>query len=727
MRIRIVATVTAAALVSLLLGAQSSIVRADEPAPTGPPTISLTPTPSPEPGPAATEETSPSGPANATSTVPSSATPVITPSTSTLEPTPPAPNTTSTSAAPTSTKAPPLSPTPSVTPTPTASATSPSPSPTTPPPSPTGPQLGPTADWTLKKPVGPATLGGFAVGESIVPGQALQLKISGTGSRLTIATFRMGHYGGLGASLRYQATHVRLTPQPACSTVDRTVDCSAWGVTHSIPTAGWEPGLYLTRLTDDSGNQSYIATTLRSTSHAGTVTIMSATATHAAYNSMGGYSLYVGPNGSDRAYTVSLNRPGHGFGAEKVYRYELGLIQHLESLGIPLSYTTNAALHKGAAQFRGARALVALGHDEYWSVQMRANAQTLRDQGTNLVFLGANSIFYRIRWSDDFSRVTSYKVAALDPIQGPETTTLFRSYPYANPEARLIGSQYDCDGPNPQTDLVVVNPGFWAFAGTGASAGSRYASLVGHEVDKAGPDSPSTVHIAAHSSFQCSSRTGLSDITYYVAPSGAGVLNLGTMGFAYALHPSSAYPDRSIAFAKQVIRTIVTEAFKGPLGLRHTEAPNYSVVYPVKPFDVYTTPGTHNYNGRQWRTSCSAYSTQIDRCWTDIWATQVTYEGGKFVAKNDWYFNNLTYVASPRRLWTTNALGGYGKRGPLTFTWTSNGRQWKTECDTAASGRGGCRSYIYGSSITSRLDASGNRVYYWTKGWTFNNIVRFTD
>lgn len=553
------------------------------------------------------------------------------------------------------------------------------------------------------------------------------MKISGVGNRVTIATFRMGHYDGLGASLRYQATQVPLTPQPACSTVDRTVDCSSWSVTHNIPTTGWEPGLYLTRLTDDRGNQSYIGTTVRSTTHAGAVTIMSATATHAAYNYMGGYSLYVGPNGSDRAHTVSLNRPGHGFGAEKLVRYELGMVQYLDSLGVKLSYTTNAALHRGSAQYAGSRALVTLGHDEYWSVAMRANAQTLRDQGTNLVFLGANSIFYRIRWNADQTRVTSYKSAALDPVQGPETTVRFRAEPYPNPEARLIGSQYDCDGVGANTDLVIVDPTFWAFRGTGATAGSRYSSLVGYEVDKAGPESPTGVHIAAHSPYTCTSSTGYSDITYYVAPSRAGVINLGTMGFAYALHPSSSYPRRSIDFAKQVIATIVTEAAKGPLGLRFSATSNYSTVYPSPAFDVYATPGYHTVNGREWRTVCTEYSSQIDRCRTEIKATQVTYVDGRFVPKTDWYFNNLTYLASPRRYWSANPLGWYGKEGPLVQTWSSGGRQWKVECDTSVSGWGGCRAYIYGSYITSRINASGTRVYYWSKGWIFNNIVRFSD
>ncbi|MEO7587483.1 MAG: glycosyl hydrolase, partial [Arachnia sp.] len=46
--------------------------------------------------------------------------------------------------------------------------------------------------------------------------------------------------------------------------------------------------------------------------------------------------------------------------------------------------------------------------------------------------------------------------------------------------------------------------------------------------------------------------------------------------------------------------------------------------------DVYTTPGYHSVNGRKWFTTCESYSVTW-RCTTEIWATQVTHAGGKFV------------------------------------------------------------------------------------------------
>lgn len=111
--------------------------------------------------------------------------------------------------------------------------------------------------------------------------------------------------------------------------------------------------------------------------------------------------------------------------------------------------------------------------------------------------------------------------------------------------------------------------------------------------------------------------------------------------------------------------------------------------------DVYTTPGELHVNGRYWRTQCEPYS-QTARCRTEI------------AIGDKWVFNNLTYLPSDRALWKNNPLGGYGKVGARVSWTASNGTKWRSECDTAASGRNGCRSYI------------------WTNNqWRFNNIVHF--
>lgn len=106
--------------------------------------------------------------------------------------------------------------------------------------------------------------------------------------------------------------------------------------------------------------------------------------------------------------------------------------------------------------------------------------------------------------------------------------------------------------------------------------------------------------------------------------------------------------------------------------------------------NVYTTPGEHSVDGRQWRTWCEPYS-QTARCTSQIKVNGV------------WTFNNLTYLPSPRSLWAGNPLATPGYH-------VVKGRKWYTQCDTAVTGRNGCRSYI---------DATGSGKY------VFNNVVQF--
>ena len=132
-----------------------------------------------------------------------------------------------------------------------------------------------------------------------------------------------------------------------------------------------------------------------------------------------------------------------------------------------------------------------------------------------------------------------------------------------------------------------------------------------------------------------------------------------------------------------------------------------------------TPPGLHNVNGRKWFTACEPYSQTV-RCRTMIWATQVTQVGGVFRQSNGWVFNNLTYLPRMKRAeWGVNPLA-------VTGSWTSaDGRRWRTECDTALTGRGGCRSFIVARVIEATPRAGGGYAYRWVTKEVFNSIVRF--
>lgn len=136
----------------------------------------------------------------------------------------------------------------------------------------------------------------------------------------------------------------------------------------------------------------------------------------------------------------------------------------------------------------------------------------------------------------------------------------------------------------------------------------------------------------------------------------------------------------------------------------------------AKAFDVYTTPGEHSLNGRQWRTWCERYS-QTARCRTEIISTVVLVSNGRYHRAHTWTFNNLTYVSSPEWMWVGNPLATPGEH-------TVGGRRWRTECRTPETGYG-CRSWILADVVQAVASSSGGYTYVKKTIWVFNNIIQF--
>ncbi|WP_040282512.1 hypothetical protein [Tessaracoccus massiliensis] len=135
----------------------------------------------------------------------------------------------------------------------------------------------------------------------------------------------------------------------------------------------------------------------------------------------------------------------------------------------------------------------------------------------------------------------------------------------------------------------------------------------------------------------------------------------------------------------------------------------------------YTLPGLRKgLNGRDWSTSCQPYS-QTERCRTEIWATVVLLEDGRFVRKEGWAFNNLTYLPyMTEASWHGNPLAMHNMAG-----FTSGGRQWRTECHTPQTGNGACRSYIMTTVYAATAKPAGGYTFSQSNKWVFNHIVMF--
>ncbi|ADP84377.1 hypothetical protein FraEuI1c_6395 [Pseudofrankia inefficax] len=431
---------------------------------------------------------------------------------------------------------------------------------------------------------------------SISPGEPVRLYVSTTAPSFMVSVFRTGWYGGRGCRLVDQVTGLAgvrqplPTPTPTVHTVATT-----WSPATTFQTGGWPPGDYLMRLDDAHGWQWYVPLTVRGPKAAGRIVILNAVTTWQAYNAWGGYSLYHGPDGqfADRARVVSFDRPyDYGDGAADFTGNEEPLVALAERLGLPLDYATDVDLDADPHLLDGARAVISLGHDEYYSRAMRDALTGARDRGTNLAFLGANAVYRRIRLSPSpygpERTQAGYKVATEDPLYGKDNAQITANWPtppLASPESALTGGMYQC---NPvHADLVVWNPHQWLLSGTAATAGEHVPGMIGSEYDRydATAPTPPNIEVLAHSPVTCRGAPDFSDVTYYTAASGAGVFDAGTSAWVCTLGDvcgAGASGPRIQAFTSQVTTNLLQAFAAGPAGQRHPAARSVPTDYAHK-------------------------------------------------------------------------------------------------------------------------------------------------
>jgi hypothetical protein len=441
-----------------------------------------------------------------------------------------------------------------------------------------------TTSWRLPGP--PTLLGGAAHGalsgyvanQGIAPGETQRIYVDAPGARtVTIQVYRMGWYGGTGGRLVLQSRPLPALGQPSCKHRDATglTECR-WhpSLSFAIPEA-LPSGVYVAKLSTDNDAQSDCIFVVRS-ARPTPLLVEIPTASWEAYNAWGGDSLYpggsrlVGLTGTSQGVEVSYDRPYDSqTGAGQFFIREVAMVRFLERYGYPVSYTTIESIDRDPGQVDGARALMDVGHSEYWSERDAQAFARAREKGTSLLFISSDTMAWRVRFAaatnassqagEPDHRIVAYKEnVALDPDRS-EPTGLF---PLGG--ANLVGSAYNgcitprVEGPGPPiyryyawSPSPALQP-TWLFAGTGVTANTRIPGIVGYELDQRAPATPhGTQLVGAGDEVPCMGEDEpspihgtLDETTLYTARSGALVFATGTLGWEYALEPvPQASPD----------------------------------------------------------------------------------------------------------------------------------------------------------------------------------------
>lgn len=455
-----------------------------------------------------------------------------------------------------------------------------------------------TTAWRITNVAGSAGIEGYADHTSAQQGDTVTLYVSTSAAHFSVQAYRMGYYGGLGGRLVWTSPTEAGTVQAGAAVQAGTNMASApWKASLAVHIdAAWSPGDYLLKLVGDGGQQRYVPLTIDTApNNSAPLLIVNAVTTWEAFNDWGGYNLYYGPNqaAQNRSTVVSFDRPyasagsgdESGDGSGDFLGDEFPLVYFAESYGLNVAYVTDVDLDEHGVQLLAGRSgVITLGHDEYWTQAMRTALTGAEAHGVNLAFLGANAMYQQIRLQpSDLGadrQIVDYKSAATDPIAASdpsEVTGPWRDPPVSQPESSVIGQLFECN-PAAPAPAVVVDSGNWLFADTGIRNGDTFPKLIGPYYDRVDLRyaTPANVEVLAHSPVTCQGVKSDADMTYYSAPSGAGVFATGTTGWvceltASCLQDPRSHPDERIL---RITKTLLSTFAQGPAGTAHPSKSN---------------------------------------------------------------------------------------------------------------------------------------------------------
>ena len=224
--------------------------------------------------------------------------------------------------------------------------------------------------------------------------------------------------------------------------------------------------------------------------------------TYQAYNPWGGKSLYedvtvTDPSvgGSQRARRVSFNRPDY---LANFQTWEDPFISWLENNAFEVDYCTSIDLHSDPDLLNHYHLLLSVGHDEYWSWDMRDNVEGFIANGGNVAFFSGNVCWWQIRFEDGNRTMVCYKDAQEDLTENPNVdprrvTINWIDSQVGRRENLMTGVSFEngagwWSSPKPAVGYRVRLSQHWIFDGTDLRDGDEFGredAIVGYETDAA--------------------------------------------------------------------------------------------------------------------------------------------------------------------------------------------------------------------------------------------------
>ena len=375
---------------------------------------------------------------------------------------------------------------------------------------------------------------GFLSSGSGTCGEKLTLTTVGS-KKFTASIYRMGYYNNSGARL------VKLLKSPTKISIDSKTP----------------PGQYLIKLSNNLRAATFVPFIVYGDAPS-EATFISSVLTWQSYNQWGGESLYKGADGAREtaAKVVSLDRPYDGDGSGQFRYMEQPLVTMMEKMGIDINYVTDFDVHNNPAIFEKTKSIIVGGHSEYWTIAMRDSIDAAVAQGKNLVAFGGNTAYAITEIGErNISGRTPYRVMG-------------------RPESLLLGSQYFALAI--RKDLISNN--LWPFAGLGQDAVIK--GIYGYEADTALGTIGPGVQVSARAAISPTEKGYVAMSTYYNAPSGASVLNMGTNGWVCAINNRCPWGHTFDPDTQKQIQSVTAEVLKA---VKTSNWPVAQIDFPARP------------------------------------------------------------------------------------------------------------------------------------------------
>ncbi len=401
---------------------------------------------------------------------------------------------------------------------------------------------------------------GYADRVSVEPGGTIGFYVSSTAPLYALNISRMGWYDGEGGRVLHSADALPGTVQPVPPPEPETGLIAAhWELSYSLRIPeDWPSGVYLVRLlaTNADRDFGYIVFVVRDDAQAADFVYKVAVNTYQAYNNWGGKSLYGHQSVGEPASKVSFDRPyAQWHGAGRFFEWDFPMIRWLEREGYNVTYVTDVDAHAGNTYQAGRPVLLSVGHDEYWSKEMRDGWEAARDAGHALAFFSGNVMYWQVRFEPSAHGAANrvlvcYKYAARDPLLGQDNsrvTVQWRSEVVGRPENALVGVMSEAGQTvayGQEYPYVVKAADHWVFEGTGAQRGEAWSRIIGYEWDRVidnGRTPRDLVILTESPVVAMDGRATVAHSVYY--RQGGMVFAAGTIDWAWALD-DVRWPDR---------------------------------------------------------------------------------------------------------------------------------------------------------------------------------------